>query len=806
MNKLQNLQLLLILIFTSFVPYLIQAQQLYTDFSETANWPTDFDAKPVHHSLARSGAHLLPITSRHTYAGLLTYPLPDSMQNKNLKLEFEAWFWLDSLPSKAIMVISLEENDSLLYWHGIRLDDQASHAAEWFLVQDSIQLPASYTTGSTLKAYIWNQASLHFFLDEISISLSPLIIPGFMPQMDWSEAKGMPVVLTQNRFYELLYFPETASLLLADNRGRQLTRPLGTYAKREVNGKIETFTHHNWKLVRTRKTHDKTIVVLRQLNPWGRLELIIEAKPNDPRLSFVLHERLRKSATWHRRALAIGFYDEVQQVLRKNSLLHKTEFQAEYYLDRHGMIAGEADRTLALYHLNGISSAQLHTEHQLLLLNLDYAKDHPMVHFPLRDDTLNYHLDLSASHSKRWQRTSHHFQLYAGAGLNTIPRIMPVPNGYEAAIVWTEHADWTELRTHRAVNFGHEDIEYASDAIGGFVKYNIPVTKSVFYDNPDGVRNDAASKGLFTGHHASIKTDREFFGFLKQLHAHGHEICLHTPEQFTTSRKMLFEALSFMQYNFGSPTWIDHGYNNSARNNRENLVCDGLLPESPQYARELWQAFGVKYFWNPYHEELLPFQQWGFNGQLQLPYPGYGDLFPDRMISRHPNFNEALLWSTSGTLEITETPFWDYLFHTDRLEKLVRNRSVYIIHAYPAWVHEHKGFWRFDGEGKIVAPGAFNRALERMAAMREQHSLLPATISRMLRYQEGIQQVRYTILEQGRITLTNSGDKAIEGLSLAVEAEGVKVNGLKPKAKQSGKDLIFWFDLGAGESCEITYW
>lgn len=806
MNKLQKLQLFLTLLFTMLVPKLMLAQHFHTDFSETAHWPNGFGANSVHDSLARSGAHLLPIESRHTYTSLLAYLLPDSIQNKNLTLEFAAWFRLDSLPSNAIVVISLEQNGKLLYWHGIRMDDQASHTGEWFLVQDSIQMPTSYTSGSTLKAYIWNQAGIDLLLDEISISLSPLVIPGFMPKMDWPEAEGMPEVLTQNRFYELLYFPESASLLLADNAGRQLSRPIGTYAEREINGKTEAFARYRWTFVRKRMEPDKTIVILRQRNPWGRVELVIEAKPNDPRLSFVLRERLGKPAKWHRRALAIGFYDEVQQVLRKNSLLHKTDFQPEYYLDRQGMIAGEADRTLALYHLNGLSSAQLHTEQKLLLLNLDYAKDHPMMHFPLRDDTLNYHLDLSASQSKRWQRISHHFQLYAGLGLNTLPRIMPVPDGYEAAIVWTEHADWTELRTHRAVNFGHEDITQAADAIGGFVKYDIPVTKSVFYDNPDSVTNDVASKGLFTGHHASMKTDREFFDFLQQLHAHRHEICLHTPEQFTSTRKRLSEALSFMQYNFGSPTWIDHGYNNKAHNNRENLVCDGLLPEAPQYARDLWQAFGVKYFWNPYHEELMPFQQWRFDGQLQQPYIGYGDLFPDRMIIRHPNFSEALLWSTSGTLEVTDTRFWDYLFHTDRLNKLVRNRTVYIIHTYPAWVHEHKGFWRFDEEGKIVAPQAFNQALQRMAAMREQQSLLPATISRMLGYQEGIQKIRYTILEQGRVELMNRCDKAIKGLSLAVEAEGVKVNGLKPESKQSGKDLIFWFDLGGGESCVITYW
>ncbi len=806
MNKLRNLQLSLSLFFVILVPYLIQAQQFHTDFSETANWPGHFASKPAHDSTARSGDQLLPIESHHTYTGLLDYQLPDSIQNQNLKLQFKAWFRLDSLPSHAIVVISFEDGDKLLYWHGVRIDDQADTTDSWFLVQDSVKVPASYTRGSKLKLYIWNQAHTDFFLDEVSLSLSPLVLPAYMPEMNWPEAEGMPEVLTQNRFYELLYFPETASLLLADKRGRQLTYPITTRVEREINGKYETFVSGTWKVLRKRQTYDKTTIKLRQRNQWGRIDMTIEAMPDSPQLSFVIEERTRRPARWHRRALAIGFHDEVQSIMRKNSHVHKSDFQDEYYLDRHGMIAGESIRTLALYHLNGLSSAQLHTENKLLLLNLDYYRDHPMMHFPLREDTLNYFHDLSAARSGRRQKMTHHFHLYAGLDLHEIPRFMPVPDGFEAAVIWTEHADWTDIRTHRAVNFGHEDIADAEDAIGGFVKYNIPVTKSVFFDNPDSIRNDAASNGLFTGYHASLRSDTAFFDLLKQLHLRGHEICLHTPEQYTSTRRKMTEALSFMQYHFGSVTWIDHGYNNTPHNNRENLVCDGLLPASPHYARDLWQAFGVRYFWNPYQEELTPFRNWTFDGQWQQPYPGYGDRFPDRMISRHPNFGEALLWGTSGTLEVKDNRFWDYMFHGDRLEKLRHYRGVHIIHAYPAWVREDKGFWQFDADGKAVAPESFNQALKRLDGMRQERKILPATINRILRYQEGIQQIEYTIMAQGKIALVNRGDEAIQGLSMAVEAETVEVNGQKPESKRSGNDLIFWFDLGGGESCEITYW
>lgn len=56
-------------------------------------------------------------------------------------------------------------------------------------------------------------------------------------------------------------------------------------------------------------------------------------------------------------------------------------------------------------------------------------------------------------------------------------------------MIWTEHADYTDLQTQRAVNFGADTIEHATQARGGFVANKIPVTKSVFFSNPENVSN-----------------------------------------------------------------------------------------------------------------------------------------------------------------------------------------------------------------------------------------------------------------------------------------------------------------------------
>src|SRR6185369_8707437 len=124
----------------------------------------------------------------------------------------------------------------------------------------------------------------------------------------------------------------------------------------------------------------------------------------------------------------------------------------------------------------------------------------------------------------------------------------------------------------------------------GFVKNKIPVTKSVFYSNPEKILNsESRHKSIFTTPIASIKNTRGFMEFLKQLQLEGNEICLHTPDQYTSKKSLVEEACAYMQKNFQAVTWIDHGYNNGPKNNREAFVCDGLNKNSPSYAGDAWE-------------------------------------------------------------------------------------------------------------------------------------------------------------------------------------------------------------------------
>jgi hypothetical protein len=806
MNSLLKTQFFVILSFLMLASPMLQAQHIHTGFEPGEPHNYWQNTNPIEDTTAFGGKFYHRTIASQEYALGLEFPLPDSLNNTNLQIDFDAWLRFNVAPSRAIFVLSLTRNDSLLYWHGIKAVDVLDSTSVWKHLSASFKLPANYGEEAKLKSYLWNPDTEVFDIDDLTISMERLQMPTFMPDVHKEVATGLPQVLTQNTYYELLFFPETASLLLADNRGRHLTYPLVHYAEFESDGLRKEVVSGKWKLLRKREKNGQVKLHLRNRSPIGRIDLTISAFFNSPRIDFTVETRLKQGIRLFRNALQLPFYDEPSRIMRKNSLEDQEHFQHEYHLAKQGAIIGEGIRTIGLYHLQQLSSVQMDTDDKLLLLNMEYHLDQPMVHFPLRTDTTNFFEDQSARQTTKRAQTTNGFNFVLGAGVSNIPRFMPVPDGFEAAIIWTEHADWTNIRTHRAVNFGREDIADATEAIGGFVKYGIPVSKSVFYNNPDSITNTIASNGLFNELHATIQTDSAFFDFLKQLHARGHDICLHTPEQFSSSRENLKEALHFMHDHFKSPTWIDHGYNNKPWNNRENLVCDGLLAYSPQYARDLWQEFGVRYFWNPYLETLNPFDEWAFNGHFQLPYPGFGDRFPDGTITTHPAIPEAMLWGTTGTMEVPQERLWDYFFHPGRLANLINFRTVHINHVYPAWALEGKGFWRFDQYGKMIAPPGFNQALSRLAELRDARKILPTTIAKHLAYVEAISELEYNIIAQGHVEILNHGNQKITGLNLAVSSDSVEVNGEVPESKKVDGDTIFWFDLEAGETATIRYW
>ena len=796
----------LVLILLMFVPIVASTQHFHNDFESTTVESPWFGISTVADSTAFSGAKIGQVLPSQTYSLGVELAVPKIPAHLPLQISFDAWFRMEMPPQKAFYVLTLSRGDSLVYWYAIALSQFFKESKQWFHCADSVVIPFDYAQDAKLKTYLWNPASEQLDADDAHIRLQTTTLPSYFFTPDQPPfASGKPDILALNKFYELQWYRESQSLVIADGKGRALTKPLQLVSEMVFNTDTLSAETAVWRKESVSNKGEVKRIILRSRNSFSSNKLVITTSFDSPSVHFELHTRYRKSGRVIRQALLLEMLEQPSRIFRKNRLVDTSNFQAEYYLQQQGFFAGRNSRLLGTYHNPGISSMQYQTKQNQLLINLDFYRDHPLIHFPLIEDSTNYFVDVSAVKVRKNSEVKGDFKLLIGYEPKYAVQLMPVDSGYEAAIAWTEHADWTDLRTQRAVNFGREDIVEADSATGGFVKYGIPVTKSVFYNNPDGVTNTQISDSLFTTPHASLTADRHFGYFIRQLHEAGQEICLHTPEQFTSTKSNLKASLSYMHDHFGSPVWIDHGYDNKAVSNREDVVCDGLSRNNKLKTRKLWKKFGVRYFWNPYAEDAAPFASWNFDGQLLQPYPGFGDAFPDPVFTSLPDDYNGMLWSTTGTLEVPEPRLWGYYFSDQRLQQLVDFRGIYLAHVYPAWVQPHKGFWTYDSTGLIVAQPAFNQALERLQKLYKAHKILPATVTRLLQYTEQLRDVSVEYQSDGNVLLINHGTKPFHGLSLTTQSQAVSVNGQIPAFKRNGNELIFWFDLAPAQKAIIRF-
>jgi len=496
-----------------------------------------------------------------------------------------------------------------------------------------------------------------------------------------------------------------------------------------------------------------------------------------------------------RQAVVVDASQDIAEVYRANRKSDTTNFQTEYWLGHEGVSFGKGDNSLTTYHNSDISSMQLLTLKNQLWINLDYEKDHPFFQFPLNNDSTDWKVDWSCSKYEKKAKKNYQFSFFAGSKTESLPRFMKNPNGFLATYIWTEHADFTDIRTNRAVYFGSEKITEADSATGGFVKYQIPVTKSIFYNNVDQVSNSKISGNAFQSLECSFLEDSDFQDFLFQLKKNKIEICLHTPEQFTTTRPQLETALAGMQKDFQSVSWIDHGDNNHLENNREDMVCDGTLKNSPYYAADLWKKYGLKYFWNSYYEDYLTFMNWGFPCSVEQPYSGFGDFFPNPDFWTNTRTPGIWHWASKSVTYVENDGLWDYKFSDNILNNFVHDWGVGINHTYPAWVDPAKGFWVYATDSTLIAAKGFNRTLERMSKLKDEERLNVCTVEDFMDYQLALQLVSYQIQTDGRVKITNNGKGEIKDLAFATKGIAVTVDMLIPNQKMANGEIIFWFDL-----------
>ena len=728
---------------------LVHAQSYSNDFENGYTWyPPWFNLNIVADT---TGNHICLCDSIHEYGLGFAIDAGKLYPHQNVNCKYEFLFKTDVKDTRAEVVISIDDSIGNRYWNAYPLARFVNDTAEWSHASLDLNFPSDYfNENSKLKAFVWNKDMERLVFDDAWLEVNAIPQPSYQPNIE----------VLHDKVFQLISTRVTPIIEYIDAQGDTIIDP--------------SMAHYDYQLYEDESNH-----------------ITINIKS-----TFLEDIRL----------LRLAFMQPLREgkltIYRRNQQIDSVNFQSSYYLDREGFVVEGDGFAMCTYHNTGISSLQLDTENRYICFNIDYWRDHPLLHYPMRSDTSDYFEDISYRNVKAGDIIEGEFKFYMDAP-SDLPRLMPVWDGYQSAFIFTEHADWTDIRTHRAVLFGNENITKPEDAVGGFCYYNIPVTKSVFYWNPDHVTNEKTSEGLFKGLVASIKTDKDFYKLLKTIKKEGFEICLHSPEVYTTIPSEFPKAMRFMKRQFNTKSWIDHGYNNGPEKNREDMVCDGLLPDSPQYAAELWKKNGVRYLWNAYYEENR-MEDLSFDSHFVQPYDGFGDALPNRQITTLPNGDkDFLLWSTPSTLEVNEDRAWYYYFDSTRLQRLVNNHNVFITHVYPAWSNPYRAFWQYNEDSIAVAMPGFNFALSQLARFRDEKKILPTTVQEYLSYYEKLLKVDYLILDSNSIQLTNQGE-TIKGLTLLC-TKPITVEGKPVDFRKVDEGYLVWFDLKENETVTIKH-
>ena len=753
----RHLHLLIIVLLAAFPILKAQAQSYSNDFENQYTWyPPWHNLDIVADSTAEGENYVCLCDANREYGlGFNVEPSKDH-PFQNIRCQYSFRFKAE-LDTQAEIVITITDSTGTHFWQAYPLDRFMSDTTEWSTASLDLVFPSDYIKSGTIKSFIWNKGEERLLFDDARLEISAHALPSYQPEINTDSTS-----LTTKYFLPEKDFIVIVEYINAD--GDTINDPSIS----------ETNMHVGFKL-----------------------------DPNDIiGFNITTETRFKEDVKLLRLAFVLPLPDGEITVFRRNQHIDSLHLQSSYYLDREGFTVKNDSISWSTYHNTGISSLQLDIENRTACFNIDYWRDHPLLHYPMRSDTSDYFEDISYRNVKAGEVLTGDFNIFSKAP-DDLPRLMPVWDGYQSAFIFTEHADWTDIRTHRAVLFGNENITKPEDAVGGFCYYNIPVTKSVFYWNPDHITNAETSEGRFTGLIESIKTNKEFYKLLKSIKKEGFEICLHSPEIYTTIPSEFPKAMRFMKKQFGTKSWIDHGYNNGPEKNREDMVCDGLLPDSPQYAAALWKENGVRYLWNPYYEENR-MERYNFDNHFVQPYDGFGDALPNRQITTLPNGDkDFLLWSTPSTLEVNEDREWYYYFDSVRLQRLVDQHNVFITHTYPAWSNPWRAFWEYDEKGDAVAMPGFNFALSQLARFREEKKILPTTVEAYLSYYEKLQNVEYLILNNQAVRLINHGE-AIQGLTLLC-SKPVVVEGKAIDFRKVDEGYLIWFDLKKNETVTIKY-
>jgi len=734
--------------------------------------------------------------------------VPGGDGNRSFKANVSFRLRASALAGKPKLVFSIVRNDETVFWDSRDLAGYIKQKEEWFTVEGISQvLPASFTASPyQFVCYVWNSDGVAAVdIDDIQITFDQVSLPSFLPAISAAApvAEGKYIDLYRGPFFSLQFDKVNGQCRIAENNQQVVFDSFWMF--HELRADYRSGLQQPWLKFLMYEgdslSEDGKVFRFKYRNPaLAELKLIVPTDGRSLRVDFSY--TVTEAIKLDRQSLVLHSMIPVSTIYTGQGNEQTTGFLEEYWLNKEGLTWSTASAEWSVYHPDQVSSLQFDKSKNILWINADYAGDHPLLYWPLESTSSNYRIDRSYSVYKPGDRVEGTFTLLRKEGALPLPRFLDAREGREAVLIFTEHADYTAMRSNKAVYFGADTVQQVKNATGGFVRHAIPVTKSVFYANPDRV-DFSQRAGFIQGELATVKATDGFRQFLLDLQAEGHEIALHTPDHFTASRLLLNEALQQMSGFFTLKSWIDHGYDNGKRSNREDLVCDGFIQGSPVYAAPLFKEYGIRNLWNCFYEDSSIYERVTFNSELVTPHPAFGFSFPRPVQWVHPTVTGGLRHlRTTCTLAPTNGAMWDFYLGEKRLDFLVQHKGVYVAHVYPARIDSLNGFYCWNGDVWTVDPG-FDELLKNISSYRQRGTLWVTTMMDYLNYSRDKDELRYTLDRSGFAVITNPTDRKMSGISMCIDGFDVHLTSKVVSRRKVGETTIFWFDLEPGESTTV---
>jgi hypothetical protein len=377
------------------------------------------------------------------------------------------------------------------------------------------------------------------------------------------------------------------------------------------------------------------------------------------------------------------------------------------------------------------------------------------------------------------------------------------PNGFEATLVMTEHADDEGPATTRAIAFGRSDCDTPIPG-RGILGNGLTWTKSVYRWSTTGSRY--ANLGY------SALDDPDFKSVIDNLHARGVEIGLHSPTALPDSVSRVATALRDLANWYGSRVWIDHGMDV----NNEALARFGASPESlAWYIVDTLRACGFTYAWLAIDAPIfMP------TGDNNLYVPAASDFYPLVLwpLPEHEPDSQRTALYLWATCAVNDNSQRNALFGVSALDNLQAKRGATILHLYfgsqdtfigrpsptsATWLTSHGTLPNLTWETDTAVDRCFQDLAERERAGR----LRVATLSEFADYLLLSDSIELRTIESNEYLLVNHAHRPVPGFALSTPADGVRaitVDGREvTNQKKLKKDLLFWFDVPPDTSLRI---